>query len=50
MPGKGIRYTAAIKGDRKLKEGAATIRVGVMVNDQELTSQSKDLTVPTRKK
>jgi len=50
LPGKGIRYTAAIKGDRKLKEGTATVRVGVMVNDQELTMQSQDLTIPTRKK
>lgn len=50
MPGKGIRYTAAIKGDRKLKEGTANIRVGVMVNDQELTAQSKELAIQTRKK
>ena len=50
MPGKGIRYTAAIKGDSRLKEGTARIRVGVAVGNQEIESQAKELVIATKKK
>lgn len=50
MPGKGIRYTAAIKGDSRLKEGTAHIRVGVMVKNVELEAQAKELNIATAKK
>ena len=48
-PNSGVRYTATILADKKLKDGKAVIRVGVMVGKTEITSQLKEFTVETRK-
>ena len=50
MPGKGIRYTATIKGDRKLREGTARVRVGILHRNQEVEGQTYEFVVPTKKK
>lgn len=50
LPGKGIRYTATIKGDRRLREGTARIRVGVALGNREIDGQSQDLTIITRRR
>lgn len=48
-PHKGIRYTATILADKKLKDGEIVVRVGVAQGDEELTSQTREFTVPTAK-
>ena len=48
-PHKGIRYTATILADKKLKDGEIVIRVGVMQDEHELDSQTVEITVPTAK-
>lgn len=49
-PGKGIRYSATIKADNRLKNGQAVIRVGVTQGANEAAGQWKELTVVTRKR
>ncbi len=49
-PGTGIRYTATITTGKKLKDGELVIHVGVSVNNRELASQSKEITLPTSRK
>ena len=48
-PRQGIRYTATIKADRRLKNGEILLRVGVKEGQKEVKSQSKRFTVPTSK-
>jgi len=50
MPNRGIRYTATIKGDSRLKNGEARIRLGVAQGNRELDDQSKEFVVTTRKR
>ena len=50
MPGKGIRYTATIKADRKLRNGQARIRVGVMQGNVEIDGQTREFVIETRKR
>jgi hypothetical protein len=50
MPGKGIRYTALIKADNRLKDGDAVIRIGVMHRNKEVPSQSKEFPIQTSKR
>ena len=49
-PNSGVRYTASILADKKLKDGQAVIRVGVTLGNKEITSQMKELVVETRRK
>lgn len=49
-PLKGIRYTATILADKRLKDGEIVVRVGVAKGKNEITSQTRELTVPTKKK
>lgn len=49
-PGKGIRYTASVKADSGLKDGVAVIKIGVLQANKEITSQSKQFTIQTKKK
>jgi hypothetical protein len=49
-PGKGVRYTAAIKADNGLRDGEAVIRIGVLQANREVTSQTREFTVQTRKR
>ena len=49
-PNAGIRYTATILADRKLKNGTATIRVGAAIGNQEVKEGGKTLTITTRRR
>ena len=49
MPGKGIRYTAVIKADKKLKDGEAIIRISVLHENKEIASQAKEFSILTAK-
>lgn len=49
-PGKGIRYTATIRADNRLKNGHATIRVGVAQGPNDEVSQWTELIIATRKR
>lgn len=49
-PNSGVRYTATILADKKLKDGMAIIRVGVTQGNKEITSQIKEFTVQTRRR
>lgn len=48
-PRQGIRYTATIKADRRLKNGEIVLRVGVKQGQNEVSSESRRFTVPTSK-
>lgn len=49
-PNQGIRYTASIMADKKLKDGEAVIRVGVAQGKNEITSQFKEFSLQTRRR
>lgn len=49
-PGQGVRYTATVYGDRRLKDGEITLHVAVVQGDNEITSQMKEFNVPTKRK
>jgi hypothetical protein len=49
-PGKGIRYTALVKADDRLKDGEAVIRIGVFQRNKEITSQTREFTIQTSKR
>lgn len=46
-PGKGIRYTAMVKADKRLKDGSAHFRIAVMQGNGNVTSAINDIEVPT---
>lgn len=48
-PHQGVRYTATIIGDKKLKDGEIQVLIGVAQGGQEVTSQTRKFTVPTAK-
>jgi hypothetical protein len=48
--GKGMRYTASIKADNSLKDGQAVFRIGVFHRNKEISSQTQQFTIQTRKK
>ena len=50
MPGKGIRYTASIKADNSLRDGQAVFRIGVMVGNEEISSQVREFPIRTSKR
>ena len=50
MPGKGIRYTATIKADSRLRDGNAVIRIGVMQGNKEIPSQTREFTIKTSRR
>ncbi len=49
-PNSGIRYTASILADSKLKDGTIIIRVAVAQGNREITSQVQEFTVRTQRK
>ena len=49
-PGKGIRYTAVIKADDRLKDGEAVIRIGVFQSNKEIASQTQEFRIKTSKR
>ena len=48
-PGKGIRYTALVKADNRLKNGNITIRISVLQGDGNVISQVTQFDIPTQK-
>ena len=49
-PHQGIRYTATVLADGRLKDGEIIIRIGIAQGDHEITSQTQEFRVPTAKK
>lgn len=49
-PYQGIRYTATVLADGRLKDGEIIIRIGIAQGDHEITSQTQEFRVPTAKK
>lgn len=50
LPKEGIRYTAMLKADNRLKDGEAVVRIGVFQANKEITSQSQEFRLTTRKR
>lgn len=50
MPGRGIRYTAVVRADDRLKDGEAVIRIGVFQQNKEISSQTREFTIQTSKR
>ena len=50
LPGKGIRYTATIKADSRLRDGNAVFRIGVMQGNKEIPSQAREFTIKTSRR
>ena len=49
-PGKGIRYTALVRADDRLKDGEAVFRIGVYQGRKEIVSQTQDFRIQTSKR
>lgn len=49
-PHQGVRYSATILADNRLKDGEVNIRVGVMQGNREITSQTREFRLVTRKR
>jgi hypothetical protein len=49
-PHSGVRYTASILADRRLKDGEAVIRLAVTLNGREVPSETREFTLQTRKR
>lgn len=49
-PGKGIRYTALIRADNRLKDGEAVFRIGVFQGRKEIVSQTREFRIETSKR
>ena len=49
MPGRGIRYTAVIKADDRLKDGNAVFKIGVFLDNKEMISQTQEFPIKTSK-
>lgn len=48
-PGKGIRYTAVVKADNRLRDGSAKICVSVIEGNNHKISKVTEFNIPTRK-
>ena len=48
--GTGVRYTATIQADNRLKDGELVIHIGVMVESRELASVAQEIVIRTAKK
>lgn len=48
-PRQGIRYTATILADKRLKDGEILVRIGVVQAGREVKSQTREFSVPTAK-
>lgn len=48
-PRQGVRYTATILADKKLKDGEIKVKVGVACGEQEVESQMRCFTISTAK-
>lgn len=50
QPGKGVRYSATVYGDKGLRNGNAVIRIAVAQGNSDITSQIKEFNVATRRR
>lgn len=50
MPHRGIRYTAAVVGVSKLKNGEIIIQPGVVIGDKEVIMPGSEIKITTRKR
>ena len=48
-PPQGVRYSATVKADKRLKDGNAVIRVAVAQGQNDITSQVKEFNITTRR-
>jgi uncharacterized protein YcfJ len=49
-PHQGIRYTASILADKRLKDGEIVVRLGVAQGGRKIGTQTREFRVPTAKK
>lgn len=49
-PHKGVRYTATVAADKRLKDGQVVLKVAVAQGNNEITSQVNEFTVTTQRK
>lgn len=49
-PGTGVRYTATVVADKRLKDGQAVLRVAVAHHDREQEALTRQFTLVTRRK
>ena len=49
-PGRGVRYTATVYADSRVKDGEAVVRVAVVQGNKEITSQVREFRVPLRRR
>ena len=49
LPYKGIRYTATVKADNKLRNGIATFYIAVAQGNNKITSNVKEFMIKTKK-
>jgi hypothetical protein len=49
-PGQGIRYTALVRADGRLKDGEAVFRIGVFQGRHEIVSQTREFRIQTSKR
>lgn len=49
-PDKGVRYTATVTADSRLKDGLISIKVAVAQDGNNITSQVKEFNIVTRRK
>ncbi|MBQ8154549.1 MAG: hypothetical protein IJ069_12905 [Prevotella sp.] len=49
-PNSGVRYTATILADKKLKDGTVKIKVGATVNNQDIDTDGHEFLIVTRRK
>lgn len=49
QPGKGVRYTAVVQSDKRLKDGAVTFNVSVSQGQKQNVLAAKELQVSTKK-
>jgi len=49
-PGKGIRYTALVRADNRLRDGEAVFRIGVFQGNKEIVSQTREFRIQTSKR
>ena len=48
-PHQGVRYSATVKADKRLKDGNAVIRVAVAQGQNDITAQVKEFNITTRR-
>ena len=49
-PGKGIRYTALVRADNRLRDGEAVFRISVFQGKREQMSQTREFRIQTSKR